>query len=126
MGALAGLIGLVLLVAMAFTVVLIPAALIGFVLFGVATVFGWLAFGRLVGRALHRRGVGPHGVRAQAVVGAVVFVVALHAVAAVPWIGAPLSLLASVMALGAVVLTGFGSRRFVPDRGALEGAREDA
>lgn len=126
MGALAGLIGLVLLVAMAFTVVLIPAALIGFVLFGVATVFGWLAFGRLVGRALHRRGVGPHGVRAQAVVGAVVFVVALHAVAAVPWIGAPLSLLASVMALGAVVLTGFGSRRFVPDQGALEGAREDA
>ena len=126
MGALTGLIGVVLLVAMAFTVVLIPAALIGFVLFGVAVVFGWLAFGRLVGRALRRLGVAPAGARAEAVVGAVAFVVALNGVAAVPWIGAPLSLLASVMALGAVVLTGFGSRRFVPDQGASESARDDA
>lgn len=121
MGALAGLIGVVLLVAMAFTVVLIPAALIGFVLFGVAIVFGWLGFGRLVGWALRRTGVGPRGDRAEAVVGAVAFVVTLHVVGAVPWVGAPLSLLASVMALGAVVLTGFGSRRFVPDQGTPEG-----
>lgn len=126
MGALAGLIGVVLLVAMAFTVVLIPAALIGFVLFGVAIVFGWLGFGRLVGQALHRLGVGLRGDRAEAIVGAVAFVVALHVVAAVPWVGAPLSLLASVMALGAVVLTGFGSRRFVPDQGVLEGVLEGA
>ena len=126
MGALTGLIGVVLLVAMAFTVVLIPAALIGFVLFGVAVVYGWLAFGRLVGRSLRRLGVAPPGARAEAVVGAVAFVVTLNAVAAVPWIGAPLSLLASVMALGAVVLTGFGSRRFVPDQGAPESARDDA
>ncbi|MFN2323623.1 MAG: hypothetical protein ABR510_11775 [Trueperaceae bacterium] len=126
MGALSGLIGVVLLVAMAFTVVLIPAALIGFFLFGVAVVFGWLAFGRLVGRALRRLGVGPLGARAEAVVGAVAFVVALNAVAAVPWIGAPLSLLASVMALGAVVLTGFGWRRFVPDQRTSEGMSEGA
>lgn len=122
MGALAGLIGVVLLVAMAFTVVLIPAALIGFVLFGVAIVFGWLAFGRLVGRALSRAGVGPRGARAEAVVGAASFAVALHGVALIPWVGAPLSLAASVMALGAVVLTGFGSRRFVPDEGTAGGA----
>lgn len=123
MGALAGLIGVVLLVAMAFTVVLIPATLIGFALFGVAVVFGWLAFGRLTGRALQRLGVGPRGDRAGAVVGAVAFVVALNAVAAVPWVGAPLSLVASLVGLGAVVLTGFGSRRFVPDQSGPAGGR---
>ncbi len=121
MGAIAGLIGVVLLVMMAFTVVLVPVALFGFVLFGVATWFGWLAFGRLVGRALGRAGVGPRGARAEAVAGAAAFAVALHGVASIPWVGAPLSLAVSVTALGAVVLTGFGSRRFVPDQGTTGG-----
>ncbi|MFN2322478.1 MAG: hypothetical protein ABR510_05915 [Trueperaceae bacterium] len=114
MGALSGLVGLVLLVAMVTTVVLIPVALVGGVGFAVAIGFGWLAWGTLIGRALQRRGWVPGRAPALAI-GTAAYAVAQGAVGAVPWIGGTLALLASVAALGAVVLTGFGVRRFVPD-----------
>ncbi len=44
---------------------------------------------------------------------------------AVPWLGGAVAMLASVAALGAVVLTGFGVRRFVPDGGAATAAAKD-
>ena len=117
MGALSALVGLVLLVAMVTTVVLIPVALVGGVGFAVAIGFGWLAWGTLIGRALERRGWVPGGAPAVAI-GTAAFAVAQGVVGAVPWIGGVLPLLASVAALGAVILTGFGVRRFVPDGAA--------
>lgn len=125
MGALSALVGLVLLVAMVATVVLIPVALVGGVGFAVAIGFGWLAWGTLIGRALVRRGRLPDGAVAIAV-GTAVFVVAETVAATVPWFGGAVALLASVAALGAVVLTGFGVRRFVPDGGAAAAATTDA
>lgn len=114
MGALSALVGLVLLVAMVATIVLIPVALVGGVGFAVATSFGWLAWGTLIGRAFARRGWAPDGAVAVAV-GTAAFALAQGLVGAVPWVGGAVALLASVAALGAVVLTGFGVRRFVPD-----------
>ena len=117
MGALSALVGLVLLVAMVATVVLIPVALVGGAGFAVAIAVGWLAWGALIGRALARRGWVPDGPVAVAA-GTAAYAVAQALVGAVPWIGGAAALLASVAALGAVVLTGFGVRRFVPDGGA--------
>ncbi len=114
MGALSALVGLVLLVAMVTTVVLIPVALVGGLGFAIAIGFGWLAWGTLIGRALERRGWVPGGAAAVAI-GTAAYAVAQGIVSAVPWIGGAVALLASVAALGAVVLTGFGVRRFVPD-----------
>ena len=117
MGALSGLVGLVLLVAMVATVVLIPVALIGGVAFAFAIAFGWLAWGTLIGQAFARRGRVPSGAVAVAI-GTAAYAVGQTIVGAVPWLGGAATLLASVAALGAVVLTGFGVRRFVPDGGA--------
>ncbi|MDF1523579.1 MAG: hypothetical protein P1P87_12300, partial [Trueperaceae bacterium] len=116
MGALSALVGSVLLVAMVATVVLIPVALVGGVGFAVAIAFGWLAWGTLIGRALARRGWVPEGAVAVAL-GTTAYAAAQALVGAVPWLGGAVALLASVAALGAVVLTGFGVRRFVPDQG---------
>lgn len=124
MGALSALIGLVLFVAMVATVVLIPVALVGGVGFAVAVGFGWLAWGTLIGRALARRGWVPRGAVAVAV-GTAAFAVAQAIVGVVPWLGGAAALLASAAALGAVVLTGFGVRRFVPDGGAAMAATKD-
>jgi hypothetical protein len=63
-----------------------------------------------------RRGWLPDGAVAIAI-GTAGYAVAQALVGAVPWLGGPVALLASVAALGAVVLTGFGVRRFVPDGG---------
>ena len=117
MGALSALVGSVLLVAMVATVVLIPVALIAGLGFAFAIAFGWLAWGTLIGRALARRRRLPHGILAVAI-GTAGYAVAQAAVSAVPWVGGAMALLASVASLGAVVLTGFGVRRFVPDGGA--------
>jgi hypothetical protein len=119
MGALSAFVGLVLLVAMVSTIVLIPVALVGGVGFAIAIGFGWLAWGTVIGRALERRALVPHGAAAVAI-GTAVFAVAQGAVAELPWFGGAVALTASVVGLGAVVLTGFGMRRFVPE-GADEG-----
>lgn len=112
MGALAGLVGLVLLAAMASTVVLIPVALVGAVAFGFAVAYGWVAWGAWLARRVRARdAVSP----AATALGTAAFVVAQALVALVPVVGGALALLASVAALGAVLLTGFGVRRFVPD-----------
>ena len=123
MGALSALVGVVLLVAMVATVVLIPVALLGGAGFAAAIGFGWLAWGALIGRALARRGWVP-GRGAAVAVGTAVFALAQGAVGAVPWIGGAVALMASVAALGAVALTGFGVRRFVPDGGAAPPAED--
>lgn len=117
MGALSALVGSVLLVAMAFTVVLIPVALFGGVASALAIGFGWLAWGVLIGRGLARRGWLPRAIpqAAAAAMGTAAFVVFQAGVAAVPWLGGTVALLATVAAFGAALLTGFGVRRFVPD-----------
>lgn len=109
-GMLAAAVGLVLLIAMAFTLVLIPLALFGAVVFGASVAYGWVA----VGRRIARRWPGSATPVATAVATAA-FVLVLNGVGLIPWIGAPAGLLASVGALGGVVITGFGRRRFVPD-----------
>ncbi len=125
MGALSALVGLVLLVAMVTTVVLIPVALVGGVGFALAIGFGWLAWGTLIGRALERRGW-VRGGGAAVAIGTAAYAVAQGFVGAVPWIGGALALAASVAALGAVVLTGFGVRRFVPDGGGASASTTDS
>ena len=121
LGTLAFVVGAVLLVVMAFTVVLIPVSLLGLVVGVVALLVGWSAVGIALGTSLAQRwrhgGGGRSGWRERLAVALGVFgvVLALGALERVPWVGALLALGVTAVGLGAVLLTGFGTRRFVPD-----------
>lgn len=122
LGALVFVIGLVAVVVMAFTIVLIPLGLVVLALGGVAVAAGWAA----LGDALLRRWIarapagGPlrswFSTRPAVLAAAGGFAVALGLaiVERLPWVGGALALAVAVTALGAVALTGFGGRRFVP------------
>lgn len=121
LGTLAFVVGLVLVVVMAFTVVLIPVSLVGLVAGMVALLVGWSAVGIALGTSLARRWRGAAGSRSgwrerlALALGVFVVVLVLGALERVPWVGGLLALGVTAVGLGAVLLTGFGTRRFVPD-----------
>ena len=121
LGTLAFVVGGVLLVVMAFTVVLIPVSLVGLVAGLVALLAGWSAVGIALGTSLARRWRRVAGSRSgwrerlALALGVFLVVLALGALERLPWVGGLLALGVTAVGLGAVLLTGFGTRRFVPD-----------
>ncbi|HZD55714.1 MAG TPA: hypothetical protein VE136_03250 [Anaerolineales bacterium] len=114
MGMLVGIVGPVLLVFMAFTVILIPATLIG-LLIGVLTVaYGWIGFGTAFGRWLARRLDLQIEQAGSAFLGTLVFMILIDLISIIPFVGSLVALLAVTIGLGAVMLTRFGLREFVP------------
>jgi hypothetical protein len=125
LGALAFVVGSVLLVVMAFTVVLIPVSLAGLVVGLVTLMVGWSAVGIALGTGLANRwrgspSQGGASQRLAAALGVFAVVAALGALERSGWLGALVALGVTVVGLGAVLLTGFGTRRFVPDTSASE------
>lgn len=114
MGLLAGLVGLVLLVVMAFTLILIPVTLIGLVGGFLTIGYGWIGAGVATGRWLAgwRRWQLPPD--RSAFLGTFVFLLAVNALSLLPILGAVIGLTAVAISLGAVLLTRFGLREFVP------------
>lgn len=126
LGALAALVATVLLVVMAFTVVLIPVTLVVALVLLVAVALGWVAWGEALAAAVVRARGGER-VRPRHVAIATPLVAgALGLVSAIPFIGSIVALAVTVGGFGAVLVTGFGSRRFVPEgaRAAKDGARD--
>jgi cytoskeletal protein CcmA (bactofilin family) len=114
MGILVGVVGLVLLVLIAFTIILIPIALLGIVVLGLAVAYGWIAFGVALGRVLVRWRQLSVRPATAAFLGTVVFMIAVDVVNLVPVVGGLTGVLATTVGFGAVLLTRFGIRRFVP------------
>lgn len=114
MGALIGIISLSLLVLMAFTIVLIPVSILGLILLGLVVVFGWAAVGTLAGRSVARRLNLRLGPAVTAFGGAFLLMLALSLLNTVPLVGGLVALIVSCIGLGAVFITGLGTRTFVP------------
>lgn len=112
-GGLAALLLPVLLVAMVFTLVLIPLALIVGLLAALVIGYGYLSLGWLAGQALRR--VAPLSSAAATAAGTLLFMLALFAIGLIPVVGLWVELAVSVVVLGAVFLTRFGARPFVPE-----------
>lgn len=108
-GALAGATLLVLFVFMAFTLLLLPVSVLGLLAQFAAVLYGYAAFGHLVGRRLPLERPG-----AATVAGVGVVLVALELVGRVPYLGAVVQFGVVVLGFGAVLLTYFGLRRFHP------------
>jgi len=108
-GALAGLTLLVLFVYMAFTLVLLPVSVAGLLAEFFAVLYGYAAYGYLVGQRLP-----VDRVDLASGLGTGVFVVANEALGRVPLLGDLVQLVLLVVGFGAVLVTYFGLREFQP------------
>ena len=113
-GLLVGVVGLSLLVTMAYTILLIPVTLLGLFLLGVGVLYGWIALGVWAGRLAVRVLKRPVQPSVQAFLSMFVFMLVLELLSLIPTIGSLLAIAISVVGLGAVSLTRFGIRRFIP------------
>lgn len=121
MGILMGVVGISLLVTMAYTILLIPVSILMLFLLGVGVLLGWVGLGNELGKLLVRvlkRRVKPS---MAAFFGMLIFMPALQLLTSIPMLGGLFGLLLASIGLGAVSLTRFGLRRFVP---ANEGLSE--
>jgi hypothetical protein len=114
MGFLVAVVGISLLVSMAYTILLIPVALLGLLVLGAAVAIGWIAWGTVLGQFVFRLfkvGLGPGW---AAFAGTVIFGLAQAGLSLIPTIGSILNLLIALTGFGAVFLTRFGLQRFRP------------
>jgi hypothetical protein len=114
MGILIGIVGLTLIVLLAYTIVLIPVALLGFFILVFSMVYGWIAFALFLGQLVAAQLAAS---KPRWFVFGSVFIVflAMNMVGAIPAAGGIASILFGIISLGAVFLTRFGLRRFIPE-----------
>jgi hypothetical protein len=115
LGMLAGIVGLVLLVFMAFTIILIPMSALVLLMLAAASAYGLLALGSAFGRRLASvlRWDAPPALAAA--LGTLLLVLLSDACAFFPVVGALVSISIVSVGLGAVLLTRFGAQGFVPE-----------
>jgi hypothetical protein len=114
MGFLAAVVGVSLLVTMAYTILLIPVALLGLLVLGAAVAIGWIAWGTILGNwvfGLFKLSLGT-GWAASA--GTLLFGLSQAGLSWIPTLGPILSLLITLTGFGAVFLTRFGLQAFHP------------
>lgn len=114
MGLLIGIAGPSLLVLIAFTIILIPVALIGLLLVVLVVAYGWIGLGLALGQWLRQRLQQTWSLSVCAFVGTLLFMAGTSLLALVPVIGGWIGILAGVVGVGAVFLTRFGLCEFVP------------
>ncbi len=121
-GVLTLLVAPALLVALIFTICLIPVSAVGFVIFGVAVVFGLVALGLELGQRIALMFRWELHPAAAAGIGTLVLGILLGGLSEIPCIGL-LGFLGVVavasLGLGGVVLTRFGSRVYAPPGTAI-------
>jgi hypothetical protein len=114
MGVLLVLVIPALLVLMAFTVLLIPLTVVAILLAGAIVVYAWIALGMALGLWLRERLQAGWSAPLTAFLGTALFMVATNLLALIPVAGSWVGLLATAVGTGAVFLTRFGLRDFVP------------
>jgi hypothetical protein len=105
-----GCLTILVLVVMTLTIILIPISLLGFIVMGVAALFGWLALGLLVGRQVAVLLKQPWSDPVNAGVGTLVITLLASLLTIIPCIGWIGGALASLVGLGAAILSRFGTQ----------------
>lgn len=114
LGLLVAVVGPALAVMMAFTVVLVPLAFLALLLAALIILYGWVSLGVALGRQIALRLPRRPGPSLSAFLGTWLFMLLLGLMQLIPVAGPFLPLLVAVIAFGAVLLTRFGTRTFVP------------
>jgi cytoskeletal protein CcmA (bactofilin family) len=113
-GALSAVIGLVLFIQLAFTVILIPISIAGLALMFLLVTVGWIAIGGLLANAVEARL--PSRIPSSLLYLLSVSLISLivDGLSYVPVIGAPLVLLMASAGIGSTLLTRFGYQMYTP------------
>lgn len=114
MGILVGIVGMSLLVTMAYTILLIPVSILMLFLLAAGVFLGWVGLGSELGRLLVQVSKRPIKPTTAAFIGMSVFMPAFQLLTSIPLLGGALGIALASVGLGAVSLTRFGLRRFVP------------
>lgn len=114
LGLLSGIVIPALLVLMAFTVILLPVTLLGLLAMVLVLVYGWVAAGAAVGKWLDKRVKRDLRPTVAAFWGTLLFMLVVQGLSLIPWVGPTLSMLVGLVAVGAVLLTRFGTHTFIP------------
>lgn len=101
-----------LLILMAVTIILIPVSLLGFVAVGIAALFGWISLALMVGWQIAQWLKQPWSEPVIAGVGAVVLSLVSSMLNIIPCIGWTVNFLIWMVALGATILTRFGTQMY--------------
>ena len=116
MGILVGVVGVSLAVTMAYTILLIPVSILLLFLLAAAVFLGWIGLGSELGRLLVRLSKRPIMPSLAAFIGTFVFMPAFQLLTSIPLPGGLLGIALAAVGLGAISLTRFGLRRFIPDQ----------
>jgi hypothetical protein len=108
-GALSWVLGLILAVILAFTIIGLPVTIAILLVLLIGGVLGNVAIGWLIGRSLLQRIVRRHASR---VLDAMIGVALLILIESIPFFGSVLSVFIAVLGVGATLLSRFGSRRW--------------
>ncbi len=113
-GTLSAVIGLVLFIQLAFTVILIPVSIAGLALMFLLVTVGWIAIGGLLANAVEARL--PSRIASSLLYLLSVSLISLivDGLGYVPVIGAPLVLLSASAGIGSALLTRFGYQMYTP------------
>jgi hypothetical protein len=114
LGLLTFICGPILLIVLAITIILSPVSLLAAVLLVVAAVFGWIVIGTEVGRRLAEAFKWEIHPAASAGIGTLGMSLVVGGIGLVPCIGWLATLVVAAVGLGAVLLTRFGSREYLP------------
>lgn len=113
-GALAGVVWLVLVVQMAFTIVLIPVSILLTGLLFFLILYGWIILGSLLGEQIRPYLPWRLSKLQSLTLGTILFLLLLDLLRLVPWVGDGLAILISLVAFGALLLTRLGLMEFAP------------
>lgn len=105
-----GCLTILVLLIMAVTIILLPVSLIGFLAVGVAALFGWVALGLLLGRQLAAWLNQPWSDPVNAGIGTLVLTLVASLLNLIPCVGPLVTFIGSMIGLGAVVLSRFGTQ----------------
>lgn len=101
-----------LLLIMAITIILLPLSLLGFLVLGIAALYGWLSLGLMVGRQIAVWLKQPWSDPVNAGVGTLVLSLLSSMLNLIPCLGWLATALVWFMALGTVILTRFGMQAY--------------
>ena len=113
-GLLTWFVGVSLLVLMAFTILLIPATLIGIGVLLLATAYGAIPFALILGRWTAQQLKWKLTRAGKAALGMLLLVCIFELSQLIPWVGSLAVLALMMVGFGAVLLTRFGLRRYSP------------
>jgi hypothetical protein len=116
LGLLALVVTLSLLVFTAFTIILIPLALLGILMLGAAALYGWIALGLQVGQGLVRLFKWKTRSSLTAFLGTLLFMVVAMGIGYIPIAGSVVLVLSAAIGLGGVLLTRMGTRTYAPGK----------